>query len=1626
MMLLKLGITASDSARYSHDLSGEEVVYRLLVRNKILDPYVTTQPDGTKQLFISDYVFLPKKPLNLISSQLKIAMPRLWQMLPRSGKILFVALNILALPLIPIPVPGLYPLSLFGIAVLTDRLYFKEQQTPTRVEKKTPSAQTAQQPSAVAETKPVNLDEQIKLLKALKNQLASDSDNNKLVALKDLNDFSNHFFFQTLDALPAEEYNAAVEPLISSLIDSFSADQNEEVKFAAIVSLGFLYTHQSYEQKNFKQMDGRRAIKNIIALLSSSSSSRIKINALSTLSLLISTEYDDELRLAAPRVIGLLSDTDPEVRKSAITILRSLTNKKIILVKDTIAALEPLVSDSDGSVRSSAHLLMSELLSREDYAQQDELIGTELEIESERERIIGDAVTTSPTGTSMHFSNEQVAQLGLSETPLVKVEETIEGKISISTILNKIDDVYTDKTDPESLKQKHELKNKIIVEILPLVHEPANQYQQLSDNKQEEITDLFISLNQLLESLPVKKGRFILGYADLNKVGFFKKFIARYKYNKIMKRLKQLAEEINDPTFTQGITFLGELSQDNNNIEAVNTILFDFFKANGLYFKIGVKSRKNDRVIEIGKLLASEDQGSLNLFLADIMEKGYTTQTYKGVTYGIYLVHDPHAKWGGYSEATKLRSSDLIVDGRNVVVYVKDPTTINEEWILSVLVHEIKHKEDSIDRILQDHEHDLEARAMMSEIMFGPYVKPNLEYFIQNYGETKVDHEPHQYGYNYVVNSLLRANEQHPIVSTVLAQEGVSSVNEFLQKASLEEIKQTAQTLAAALTPVEISDAIKRAYDADYTQADDLIGARGLALEETLKETKAKDIGSGKKSATYREIDAAKNHDSANFKVRNERLFIFVDNAIEDEIPIAEIETSSGIGYTSRQQILEDIKPFTDYLKQQQIAWAMSGSGSIADELALIGESTGDADVLIPRTQWRTLDQLLQEKAEQGILEELGIKSYTPMRYNPYDPETGIGYDSDAVGAIILNNGQKIDLISGFGYKVIDQAAIQQGSLEISPGIVLPVEVIPDRKTSRVVVFDIDQDGKPNVDSFFTTTEDGEMYMTPQALRVKYTFEQREDRLKMLDKIEALDQGEDTTKEDAYAEVISFKTQPVSRLRQAIGIAAVVLFSLFLPSEALGAESFESTIDQSTLESLKTALLVILGITLGFFSLLWDGLIHRTSYFLVGRLSKLSPEEIADRIINNMNELELFYENGEYAYDQQRRMIVERLTLTRVITISAGELREYAKHGSEIPHQNIAEQRQALAEKWLREGKLGKDEIARKIYNAISYPELESSSCKLGSLSCSLNIQGWKDASPIRKKSARTSVVKTIEEVKKGDSGLIPTEAQSIDRGTTIVDAGIAVDIIDIQFQKNTAADVVLDRVTNVLAEDNLEVIIKEQTKLFIKDKQSGSVKFVDDNYILGKEVGSSIYSKSAEEVLTDLEEILDSEELKPLLQEELKKAGYFEAAYLQRDIATSLEQGSIAEVADKFLKTLDPEYKPFTPTKNLYLIPKKIPDKDKVTLRNIYDTREVLPLLEKNIDGFKVIPPIGNHDVTVEYNGVRFIVFAGSNKPYEVPRVGIVRALNRIAREDARNNDITEDEIRQRIEVLKEQVFIE
>jgi len=242
-------------------------------------------------------------------------------------------------------------------------------------------------------------------------------------------------------------------------------------------------------------------------------------------------------------------------------------------------------------------------------------------------------------------------------------------------------------------------------------------------------------------------------------------------------------------------------------------------------------------------------------------------------------------------------------------------------------------------------------------------------------------------------------------------------------------------------------------------------------------------------------------------------------------------------GYSSRSEIFRDAKPITDVLEQESIPWAISGSGSIADELAIVGRKASDADILISSARWEALDAKLAAMSSDELA-ALGIKEYRQMRYQPYVSETGVGYNSVAKGSIVLENGKEIDLIAGFSYKV--EVNVKQGIVTFLDGeksaqlitrdgnqymrmtltdgsdILVPIEKSSITGDLRVRVFDIDSAGNPTISKFFSKDpKSGRWVMSDEGLRTKYIFEGRPRKLSELEAVVKQRSGVSVAAEEA-------------------------------------------------------------------------------------------------------------------------------------------------------------------------------------------------------------------------------------------------------------------------------------------------------------------------------------------------------------------------------------------------------------------------------------------------------------------------------------------------------------------------------
>ncbi|PIN76601.1 hypothetical protein COV17_01830, partial [Candidatus Woesearchaeota archaeon CG10_big_fil_rev_8_21_14_0_10_36_11] len=206
----------------------------------------------------------------------------------------------------------------------------------------------------------------------------------------------------------------------------------------------------------------------------------------------------------------------------------------------------------------------------------------------------------------------------------------------------------------------------------------------------------------------------------------------------------------------------------------------------------------------------------------------------------------------------------------------------------------------------------------------------------------------------------------------------------------------------------------------------------------------------------------------------------------------------------TRQQAREATQPVTDALKESGVQPVGSGSISIADEMIPLGFEASDIDYIIPSSKIDDADTILTKLDEQGA-----ITYDDPLKYQR-KTVGGVTYGSSSKGSFVLPDGQRIDVIGGFAYEVDDSWVIARGytvegnSLQIE-GFTLPVERIPDSSGAiryRVMAFDLDSEGNPLIKGFFKDdAEFGLPVMTDDALRIKYIFEQRYDRLDLLDQI---------------------------------------------------------------------------------------------------------------------------------------------------------------------------------------------------------------------------------------------------------------------------------------------------------------------------------------------------------------------------------------------------------------------------------------------------------------------------------------------------------------------------------------------
>lgn len=219
----------------------------------------------------------------------------------------------------------------------------------------------------------------------------------------------------------------------------------------------------------------------------------------------------------------------------------------------------------------------------------------------------------------------------------------------------------------------------------------------------------------------------------------------------------------------------------------------------------------------------------------------------------------------------------------------------------------------------------------------------------------------------------------------------------------------------------------------------------------------------------------------------------------------------------------------------------------------------------------------------------------------------------------------------------------------------------------------------------------------------------------------------------------------------------------------------------------------------------------------------------------------------------------------------------------------------------------------------------------------------------------------------------------------------------------------------------------KMTNKLFVEGKKRGAntVRLHDPLGNFRIEIGTKADSDTAYDVLASLsEKYADDKEAREMLQELLGEAGYFDVAYHQRDSAQKLKRNTVAHAADEFLKEWDPDYREWVEPESPLLTYQ--PHEGIKKLNNDtgdYDTRDVLPILKDNIEGFEIEDsPIPAGDVSVSYKGAGFQVFAGHD--YSVDKSSIIRALNRISKEDVKKGDIKSGDRSLRLSVLKDYIF--
>lgn len=207
--------------------------------------------------------------------------------------------------------------------------------------------------------------------------------------------------------------------------------------------------------------------------------------------------------------------------------------------------------------------------------------------------------------------------------------------------------------------------------------------------------------------------------------------------------------------------------------------------------------------------------------------------------------------------------------------------------------------------------------------------------------------------------------------------------------------------------------------------------------------------------------------------------------------------------------------------------------------------------------------------------------------------------------------------------------------------------------------------------------------------------------------------------------------------------------------------------------------------------------------------------------------------------------------------------------------------------------------------------------------------------------------------------------------------------------------------------------------KLFFKDER-GVIRMHD---FLGEISQEGIDPREpAKEILKDLKEKFKEPSLKELATDMLGDS-YVPVAKKQRDSYAqySIPENSEFEMADKFLKDWDEHYTKFVPT----ILREKTYKTHLNREQGTYDSREVVEVMEDNIEGFGVEDKkIGTHDVNISYQGTGSILTAGSGTPYETDSNAINARLRRFVEIDVSNGTIKEEDSEQRLNVLKAAIY--